>query len=301
MHPILFTVGSFFVGTYGLMIAIGMVLGTILAIWRASKQGVEAQVIMDLIFWSVIAGVVGARAAYVVVNWKESLANPMDIIFSRTNFVFLGGVILAIPVGYGFVRWQKVGFLKIGDIIAPSIALGHAFGRMGCFSAGCCWGKVIGPDSPFAFLGVRFPSVMFQGKDISMPLGSHIEEHLIPPDSVLSLPIWPVQLIESGGDLIIVALLLFVSTRRRYEGQVFLLYLISYGILRFFTEFLRGDESRGIYFNLVSTSQMISLVGIAVGIAFYLCFLMNKPSATLTVPLVKEPVVRRGPAKIVKK
>lgn len=243
MHPDLLTIFGFTFGTYGVCLAAGLLCASAVALRRAKQAGIPPQDMMDLIFYAVIAGIVGSRLAYIIKDLLTDqylLQHPSEMIFSRTNFVFLGGILLGLPVCAFFTRRRGLRFWRVGDVLAAALPLGHAFGRVGCFMAGCCYGAPLPSDSPFHSLAVHFPE--------SAPAGSG--------------PVWPVQLIESAGNLAIFLLLLALWRRKRFNGQIALFYILSYGALRFCLEFLRGDYVERGRFGALSTSQAITLAGV---------------------------------------
>ncbi|MFP4381437.1 MAG: prolipoprotein diacylglyceryl transferase [Candidatus Sumerlaeia bacterium] len=278
MHPILFAIGDFYIGSYGLMLALGLIAGSIYAVWRARQVNVPGPVVMDTVFCAVVAGIVGSRIVYIVINFGEFLDDPMALLLSRTHFVFLGGVIFAILSCYLYARWKKVRFLDVTDILASAIPLGHAFGRVGCFLAGCCYGSYLPPDSPFSFLAVRYPAQTQAGEVVipNLAYENHLHSGLIKAGSSMSAPVWPVQLMESFGELCIFFLLFIVWRYRRFRGQVLISYLMLYSLLRFSLEFIRGDLDRGAV-GVFSTSQLISLGLILIGVASI--FILRKNDA----------------------
>ena len=159
--------------------------------------------------------------------------------------MFFGGLLAAVPVGIWYVKRHKLPVWKTADIMAPYIALGHAFGRLGCFFAGCCFGSPC--DGPVCI--------------------TFTDPHSLAP---LGVPLWPTQLMESGGEFLIFGLLLLIRNRKSFDGQLFWLYPLLYSILRFIVEEFRGDTARGLYFGgLASTSQII-----AVGLALVSVFML---------------------------
>lgn len=265
MHPILiqFT-DDFFIATYGVMIVLGLVAGGFYCHWRGQKQGLSADPFYDLIVIAVAAGFLGARLLFILTVFPEFLKDPASYIFTRTGFVFLGGFIAAAVACSWYVRRKKLDFWITADILAPALALAHAFGRIGCHFSGCCYGGVC--DSP---LGIRVPRVI-QPNDTPW-LNAWYDQwqaNMIEQSATQSLPIWPVQLMESGALFLLAAVLIFVGLRNIPRGLVFGLYLAIYAIVRFALEFLRGDVERGVYFNgLLSTSQLISIGMLVAGIA----------------------------------
>ncbi|MFH0794306.1 MAG: prolipoprotein diacylglyceryl transferase [bacterium] len=268
MHPVLFYIGNFYVGTYGALIALGLVAGVSVAVWRAGKVGIDSNLVLVVAFYGVLAGLVGARVTYILLSWGDFLRSPAEYLFSRTGFVFGGGLVFGIAVTIWLLRRRGQEKWAFGDVAAPSLALGHFFGRLGCFMAGCCFGKVCSVD--FAWLGVRFPEVVDKGGEAigSFPFLYQLQEAMIPPDAHQSLLIYPTQLFEAGALLIIFGILQLAWRRRRFDGQIFLLYLMLYGAARFGVEFLRGDMDRG-FFDGLATSQWLSLMAVVFAAVYW--------------------------------
>lgn len=242
MYPVLFKLGPITIYTYGMFVTLGVAAGYFVCRGEADKEGIPRQVFSNIFFWVLVTGFIGARIAYILIEWERLLANPFGVIFSRSGFVFYGGA-LGILSGFILTRKYKINFLKFADIIALGIPLGHSLGRIGCFFYGCCYGK---PTT--SGLGVLFP-----------------------PESAAGLSgvkVIPTQLISAVVLLLIFYLLLFLKKRRKFNGQILLSYVFLYGIFRFIIEFYRGDP-RGEFFTL-STSGFISLILVAVSIIFYL-------------------------------
>ena len=260
MHPVLFSIGTFYIGTYGLMLALALIAGTFVAVHQAKRAGFDSQTVMDLIFFGVVGGLAGGRGAHILVNFGLFLEAPSSMIFSRTGFVFLGSVVGALAVVLLIARRRRLEFWRLSDVLVAAVALGHALGRVGCFLAGCCYGRVADPDGPLAFLAVQYPKEQAVGSQFvgSPACADHVAHLGLSPVASHSLPVWPVQLFESLGNLAIFGLLLLLWPRRRFEGQVFLLYLTLYASLRFALECLRGDAERGAI-GPFSTSQALSL------------------------------------------
>ena len=236
MYPILFKFGHVTLYTYGLFLA----LGFITAIWFSKRNAAffntKAEDISDLFFVILISALVGARLLYVGVNLDSFLDAPLDV-FKIWNggLVFFGGFLGATLTAVVFLKRKGLPVLKTGDIIAPGIALGHAIGRMGCFFAGCCYGREC--DLPFA---VRF----------SNPQG------LAPLDVLLH----PTQLYMVISNLLLFFILIGIQRRKRFNGMVFLAYIMLYSVFRSFIEFFRGDFRGDFFFDFISLSQGIGLV-----------------------------------------
>ncbi len=239
--------------TYGFFIALGFIVGLWLATREAKKLGIEPKLISDLTFWILIWGLIGSRIVYIIVSWDEYRADP-SLFFKiyKGGLVWYGGFIGALLFTLYYTHKHKLSFFKIADILIPSVSLGHAFGRLGCFSAGCCYGKECARDFIF--------SVVFNHPESIAPKG---------------IPRHPVQLYESVGEAIIFLILVLFRTRKRFDGQVLLMYMTLYPILRSLLEILRGDKIRGFVIEpYLSTSQFISIFAIA--IAIYLQIYIGK-------------------------
>ncbi len=246
MHPILFeiprleflnwTVGPIPIRLYGLMIGLGFIIGIFLAARQAKKEGVNPDRVLDLGVYMLLTAIVGSRLLFVLTDLKDFSANPLQAFaLWKGGLVFYGGLLAAVPVGIWYLKKHSLPVWKTTDIMAPSIALGQAFGRLGCFSAGCCYGA---PSSGLF-------SVIFTDPRSLAPLG---------------VPLFPTQLTEAAGNLTIFLVLLLVRRFKKFDGQVFWSYVLFYAVLRFVIEFFRGDTIRGLYFgNAISTSQIIAI------------------------------------------
>ena len=226
----LFSIGPLTVHSYGLMIALGILVCVFMGMYRARKYGYKDEAVLDIAIFGILSGFVGAKLLYVLVEFDSFLENPMDVLGSE-GFVVYGGIIVGALVGILYCRIKKLPCWEYFDLLAPSIAVAQGFGRIGCFLAGCCYGR---PTD--AFWGVTFPEGSFA------PAG---------------VPLIPTQLISSAGDFIITGILLVYSKHNKKAGNVGILYMLLYGIGRFLVECLRSDD-RGIV-GLLSTSQFISI------------------------------------------
>jgi len=270
MKPILFYIyDNFYIGTYGVMVGLGALFGALLAVYRAKRANIPASFIIDLLFYSTIVGFIGGRVVFILVNFNDFVLHPWSYIFSRQGFVFLGGLIFAIPVGVYYTYKKKMPVGRVADLLAPSLPLAHMFGRFGCFSAGCCYGKVC--QGLLCKIALRFPAVYDKKGELigSFVYIDHLQRGLVTADMPYSLPVIPTQLLEAGALFLIFCMLLLLSRKRLRSGHLFLLYLIMYSVWRFGIEFVRGDVERGIWFGGISTSQIITAL-IIVGIIIYL-------------------------------
>jgi phosphatidylglycerol:prolipoprotein diacylglycerol transferase len=227
--------------TYGLLLAIAFIAGLWVASREAKRQGLDAGRVTDMAIWVLIAGLIGAKVLLVLVDFHYYQRSPRELwsIF-QSGGVFYGGLIGGALVAWWYARRHGLAGWSTADALAPGVVLGQAIGRLGCFAAGCCWGK---PTSlPWA---VTFTDV-YASRAVGTPMDT---------------PLHPSQLYESGAAFLIFAFLLWLLPRKRFNGQVTLAYVALYSAVRFGLEFLRGDPERGSWFGgALSTSQVIAIV-----------------------------------------
>ena len=253
MYPELFRIGEFPITTYGIWLALGMLVGLYAASRLGARDGLPRERIYDLGLWVLVGGLVGSK---VLMLFVEENVNIFTLDFLRSGGVFYGGLIGGFLAVVIIVRLYKLPFWKVADAFAPAVALGQAFGRQGCFAAGCCWGKPT--DLPW---GVHFSKLgnEYTGVPIYGPEGGDLHLH-------------PTQLIESLTMLAVFGFLVWLHRRKKFSGQILITYGIIYSILRFSIEFIR-DDPRGDLLGLttltgLSTSQLVSLVVAAASVIF---------------------------------
>jgi phosphatidylglycerol---prolipoprotein diacylglyceryl transferase len=260
--------------TYGLMIAAGFVAGVALAQGEAGRRGLDAERVGDLAFYVLLAALVGSRLYFIAVNWRDyvgesaflsfhGLRLPRALALWEGGLVFYGGFIAAALAAFAYLRRYRMPFLPYADALIPSVAIGHFFGRLGCFAAGCCWGAVSHAHLPWL---TRFPPVSLAYQTFA---GRAEAADLLSPDRLTTLPVHPTQLYEAFGELGLFALLvLWVRPRRRFDGQVLASWLMAYAVLRTVVEVFRGDVERGVVAGL-GVGQWTSLVIFAAGVAVW--------------------------------
>ena len=238
---------GFKVAMYGLLIVVGVGLGMAVAALRAKKNGQTAQDVLFGGIFAIIGLVIGAKLLYlatilpgIVRNFSYLLDHPESIAALLSGgFVFYGGLIGGIFGRWVYTRMYKLNFWGMTDALVPSVPLMHAFGRLGCFCAGCCY-------------GMPFPA----------PLGLSFDASPVAPHGVT---LFPVQLLEAFLNLIIFGVLLLYARKPRGRGKIIGLYMSAYAVMRFLLEFLRFDAERGGFWGL-STSQWISLILLPIGL-----------------------------------
>lgn len=249
---------------FGMMLVVALFGAIRLAAWRARRSKLDPEIIDDLAFWIVVCGLLGARVFYVVEYWGTRIRTFWDIFKVWEGGIVFYGCILGGTVAF-FAYWaiRRFPFLAVADAVAPSVALGLAFGRIGCFLNGCCYGDAC--TLPWA---VRFP----RG---TAPWFDQLQHGLIDPAALRSLPIHPTQLYSALDGLILLVLLSAYYPLRRRDGEVFGLLLVTYPITRFLVERLRNDE--GAVVLGLTISQAVSVGVLLVGVLYWL-WLSRRPA-----------------------
>jgi phosphatidylglycerol:prolipoprotein diacylglycerol transferase len=245
VHPIAFQLGPLTITWYGVMVMLGFVAGMWTASRRGLLQGVDPERILDLGPWLIIGSVVGARSLYVVTFWHEEFAGkPFTAVFMvwHGGLVYYGGLIGASLGCILYTAIKRIPLWSTADILAPSIALGQALGRIGCLLNGCCYGRAC--SLPWA---IRFP-----------------------PDNAARAPTFPVhptEIYESLLDLALYGVLAWRFRRKKFDGQVFAVYLTGYALARSFVELFRGDYPPNQYIGgWLTPGQGVSAVILVAGL-----------------------------------
>lgn len=302
MRPILFSfklplIGDLTFPAYFTFLTLGLALAAWITVREARKLDLDPQDILDINLYMWIFGIIGSRILHVFADghffdYVNLCVDPtkvpaIDALVQRCNearecgfdylcdtarhvchpprdcfawaklwrggLAYYGGFLMATAYAYYFTRKHKISWWRVADLASPPIMLGLFFGRLGCFLNGCCYGKRTDGS-----LGLRFPIG-------STPWRAQYDAHLIHPRQEM-LPVHATQLYESLGCLVLFAVLYFgVRTRKRKEGEVLGWMLILYAVLRSTVEILRDDE-RGVLWGFLSTSQMISVPLLALGL-----------------------------------
>lgn len=245
MYQIAFMIGDKAIHWYGVCIAAGFLAATGLMLLMRRFARLSKDQVFDIAMISIVAGILGARLFYVIQFWDESFAGrPLLEVFriDKGGLVFYGGFICAFAALCIYAARKKLSIRLILDLAAPAIAVAHAFGRIGCFLQGCCFGKTAPASWPGA---VRYPLKSLPGERY--------------PDFIAgtSFPVYPVQLYESVSNFILCGVLLFLLRKNRKPGRIAALYLICYAVMRFTLEFFRGDHTD--FFLGMTPSQNIAL------------------------------------------
>lgn len=260
MHPVLFVIpifGGLPIHTYGVLVALGFLLGMWWVNHDAKRIGIDPAKATDLVFFIIIAAIIGSRLMYMLLTDRQRFfSDPLSLLrIWEGGLTFYGGVIASVAMAMWYTRRHRAPFWRYADLFAPGIALGHAVGRLGCLAVGCCHGRVA--DGPHWWT-LTFPQN---------------PQSFAPP----AVPLYPTQLIEAVGELSIFLILLLMRRRIHLPGRLFTCYLFGYGLVRFFTEPMRSDQSRDFLFgHLWSMSQLVSVIAI-VGAPVIWCTRRREP------------------------
>jgi phosphatidylglycerol---prolipoprotein diacylglyceryl transferase len=217
MYPTAFQLGPLTIHWYGIMVALAFLAGLWTATRRAHRENISGERIGDVVLWLMVGGILGARTVYVATYWKDEFAGqPLSEIFmiQHGGLVYYGGLIGAMIASFVCIRWEKLPLWKTVDVLAPSIALGNVFGRIGCLLNGCCYGRPT--NLPWA---IHFPS--------NHPTGG--------------LPVHPAEIYDALNNFILYLLLAWLFRRKKFDGQVFATCLVGYAVTRTVMEYFRGD------------------------------------------------------------
>lgn len=242
MDPIAFSIGNFAVHWYGVLAAAGLLVGLKTAAARGWHYGLPPQKMFDMGPWIVVGAIIGARAFYVVTYWEEEFAGKgwaAMFWIRQGGLVFYGGFMAAALAVIVYASWKKLDLWRVADALAPSVALGHAFGRIGCLMTGCCYGKAC--ELPWA---VQFP-----------------EGHQTHPDAV-----HPTQIYAASLNFLLYMGLAFLYRRKSFDGQIFALYLMAYAVVRACLEIFRGDYAGQ---GFLTPGQRMGALAFAVGLVLY--------------------------------
>lgn len=241
MRITLFEIFGLKIRSYGLMIAIGIIIASGLLIRTAKKKGYDEDLLLNLIIFSVIGGILGGKLLFIITEFNKILQDTSILKNFGYGFVIYGAIIGGALTIYLYSKKKGWSTLEILDMTIPGVAIAQGFGRIGCFLAGCCYGA----ETDLS-IGVVFPNGSLA------PAGVHLH---------------PTQLYSSAFDFILGLFLLYYAKKERKSGKVVGAYLIIYSIGRFFVEFFRNDPRGNV--GIFSTSQFIAIFTLILGIVIF--------------------------------
>lgn len=296
MLPVLFHLALFGrvveIHTFGVLVALGCAAGTVLALREAHARGVEVALVRDLCLWGLAASLLGARLFDLVTGGRTAWDDCLDaasvagglpavqaclrpLLPWEGGLAFYGGVAAGLLTVWRFTARHGMPLGATLDLLTPSLPLGHAFGRLGCLMAGCCWGR---PASVPWAISFADGSAAFQ---------EMARAAMLPPGALATPALHPTQLYELVAELVLLLVVLSLRRRTRFEGQLALIWLLGYASARLVIEVFRGDPSRGFLLELrwpalagwlglspdapllLSTSQAIALGVLAAGLVLW--------------------------------
>ncbi len=263
MYPVLLKIGPLTIHTYGFMLAVGVAFGLWFLYVQAKKQGLEAPKMLDMAFYTIIISLIGAKLILFIGNFSHYMRYPGELFsLARSGGVFQGGLAFGIIFALWYFRKHKIPTWKAADVVGSALALGHGFGRIGCFSAGCCYGSEC--SLPWG--------VTFQNEYASNLTG-------IPLHTLLH----PTQLYEAALNFLNFFVLFLILRKKKFDGQVFSFYIINYSIIRFFVEYFRGDHPDNAFlvhnpspYLSLSFPQFFSILGLIGGVTLFLVLRKRK-------------------------
>lgn len=216
--------------SYGFMMMLAFLSALFLATRRARKDGIEEDAIMNLAFLCIASGIIGSRMLYVILFAGPEMPVREWFAIWHGGLVYYGGLILGLVFGSAYIYYKRLPWGKVADCFAPGLAVGIGFGRIGCFLNGCCHGATCAAESWFA---VRFP--------VDSPAADQQAMDQLLAFGQAPLPVWPSQLIESASGFLIFGVIMWCFPKRRFSGQMMLLFVMLYAVARFMVEFVRAD------------------------------------------------------------
>lgn len=250
MRPILFHLGSIEVPSFFFMVMIATLSATFYASWHAKKEGADPVVLLDFGIISIIASVLGSRIFHIIIeNPSYYLEKPIRVFyFWQGGFVSVGAFTFTVAGMLIYLRVRRLNFFRYLDIAAVAVPVAIFFVRVGCLSAGCCYGK------PTDF----FFHLVFNNPNTSAG------------QNYLGIPLHAAQIYDMLNALFMAVILYLIKRYKQFHGQMFAIFLLYYGVSRFFIEFLRGDRDRGLFFNnTLSTGQISMIIFFIAGVIIY--------------------------------
>jgi phosphatidylglycerol:prolipoprotein diacylglycerol transferase len=249
---------------YGVMLGTSMIVGWFLAMRLAKQDGISQETAGAIYMWTAVWAIVGARILFVITEWNAQFAaHPLNAFkIQEGGLVAYGGMIGGFLASWYNCRKKGIPLLRWADVSAPSVVLGTAITRVGCLLFGCDYGK---PAQGLAW-AIRFPQHPGMGANPAPAWSRHVRDYHLPQDALYSLPVHPTQIYEMLAGLFIFGVMMYVRKVRTFSGQVFVTWVLGYGILRSIIEIYRDDDDRG-FVGPLSTSQFIGVVSSVLAIA----------------------------------
>lgn len=245
------SVGGFSIAYYGMIIALGMVAGFFMASWQAKRLGQDKEMILDLALWDIIFAIIGARMYYVLFSWDYYSKNPTEILNIRGGgMAIYGGVIAGVITTFVFAKIRKTSFWELADIACGGLLVGQIFGR---------WGNFFNREAFGGYTDSLFAMQINRSQVRAGDLNSDILKHLVDLDGISYIQVHPTFLYESLWNIVVLLIILWYTKRRAFKGQLFLFYLLGYGLGRTWIEGLRVDQLK-LFGTQIAVSQLLSVI-----------------------------------------
>lgn len=263
------SVGGFSIAYYGIIIAVGMIAGFYMASWQAKRLGQNSEVILDLALWDIFFAIIGARLYYVIFSWDYYCEHPAEIFNIRGGgMAIYGGVIAGVLTTFVFAKVKKLSFGELTDAASSGLLVGQIFGR---------WGNFFNREVFGGYTDNLFAMQLKQSQVRSSDVNTDLLRHLVDIDGVKYIQVHPTFLYESLWNLLLLIVILLWTKKRKFGGQLFLMYLFGYGLGRFWIEGIRVDQLM-LFETGIPVSQLLSglLAVISGGILVFKFWKMRK-------------------------
>lgn len=255
------SVFGFNIAYYGIIIAFGMILGYLIVEWQAKRTNQDKEMYLDFALYAIILSIIGARLYYVLFNWSYYFSNPMEIFNIKAGgLAIYGGVITAVVTAYVYTKIKKINFWLFADTAVLGLTLGQIIGR---------WGNFFNREAFGDFTNNVFAMQIRKSEVATSNITQKMLDHIVTVDGVEYIQVHPTFLYESVWNLILLIFLIFYSKYKKFNGEIFCLYLVGYGLGRLWIEGLRTDQLH-VWGTNIAVSQIVSIVAIITGLSFIL-------------------------------
>lgn len=266
------SIGDFSIAYYGIIIAFGMVAGFFMASWQAKRLRQDREVILDLALWDIIFAIIGARLYYVLFSWDYYSQNPAEILNIRGGgMAIYGGIIAGVITTFVFSRVRKVSFWELADAACGGLLIGQIFGR---------WGNFCNREAFGGYTDSLFAMQLKESQVRASDMNADIIKHIIDIDGISYIQVHPTFLYESLWNIGVLIVILLFTKKRKFRGQLFLMYVFGYGLGRAWIEGLRVDQLK-LFGTPIAVSQLLSIVLVVIsgGVLLYKWWKLRKENS----------------------
>jgi prolipoprotein diacylglyceryl transferase len=283
---------------YGVMLGTAMIVGWFLAMRLCKEDGIPQETAGAIYMWTAVWSIIGARILFAITQYHQFSGNFIGIFYVwEGGLVAYGGMIGGFLASWYGCRKHGIPLLRWADVSAPSVVLGTSITRVGCLLFGCDYGR-ISQKLPW---GIRFPQHPALGARPSPAWTDHFDQHLIQKTDAYSLPVHPTQIYEMLAGLLIFAVMMYVRRVRKFSGEVFVTWVIGYGVLRSIIEIYRDDKDRGgieLFSVPISTSQLIGVTSTILALVLLVKLIQKYRQDPASIRLWEQPLTVAAPAEV---